>query len=216
MVGASGILLGLVLSALPAAGGDGGLRPATTGPQHDRPARGKLLVAAPGMRDPNFSHAVVLLVLHDPDEGAMGVVVNRPSDVTLAEVLPDLTHRRDRLWQGGPVLPTSLLTLVRRPTDATDSEVVFGDVHMLTSRAAFERAVTSDLPAARLRAFAGHAGWAPGQLETELARGDWSLMPATAEIVFAADPARVWPKLMQRPEGEWTRLRAPQRVAQAG
>ncbi|MCW5891080.1 MAG: YqgE/AlgH family protein [bacterium] len=209
------MLLALLLSALPVASGDPWLGRVTTGPQSERPARGKLLVAAQSLQDPPFARSVVLLVSHDAEDGSMGVIVNQPLDVTLAKILPDVTHRRDRLWRGGPILTTSLLTLIRHPKNVADTEPLFADVRMLTSRVAFERALASDVPADRLRAFAGHAGWAPGQLETELARGDWSLMPATAEIVFATEPARVWPKLMQRGNGEWTRLRAPQRVAQA-
>lgn len=209
----AGALLAVLLGApspLPEPG-----RNVTTGPAHERPARGKLLIAAASLADPNFIHAVILLVSYDAEEGAMGVIVNQPLDIPLGKVLPEAAKRSDRLWRGGPVMPTSLLTLVRRPKDVADTEVLFEDVRMVTGRAGFERAVTSGLPPERLRAFAGHAGWAPGQLETELARGDWALMPATGDVVFAAAPERVWPKLMQRTEGKWT-WRPTRRRALAG
>jgi putative transcriptional regulator len=215
IVRTAGMLLAGVLAILPVPRSDARMRPVTTGPPSDRPARGKLVVATAGVEDTNFAHSVVLLVAYAPDEGAMGVIVNQPLDVPIARVLPDVAPRRDHLWRGGPILPTSLLTLLRGPKDVADSELLFADVRMVTSREAFERAMKSSIPAKRLRAFAGHAGWAPGQLEKELARGDWALMPATADIVFAADPTRVWPALMQRRTGEWTRRPSPLRVALA-
>jgi putative transcriptional regulator len=217
-MGPSGMLLALLLAAAPGPGAalGPGLSLVTTGPPSDRPARGKLLVALPGLRDPNFAHTVVLLVAHGPEEGTMGVIVNQPLDIPLADVLPGIGRRRDRLWRGGPVLPTSLLTLVRGGKPSDDTEVVFGDVRMVTSRAGFQQVMDSGIPPERVRAFAGHAGWAPGQLEAELAHGDWALMPATTEVVFSDRPADVWSKLMNRASGEWTRLHAPERVAQAG
>lgn len=210
----SGALLFALLAAAPGLADD--VHSVTTGPANDRPARGKLLVAMPGLQDPNFARTVVLLVAHDAEEGTMGVIVNQPLDIPLAKVLPELERRRDRLWRGGPILPTSLLTLTKGEKASDDTEVVFGDVRMITSREGFDRAMDSGIPQERLRAFAGHAGWAPGQLEAELARGDWAIMPATTEVVFCARPSDVWPKLMNRADGEWTRLPAPERVAQAG
>ncbi len=174
-----------------------------------RPAKGKLLVASPDMQDPRFARAVILLVAYEAG-GAMGVIVNQPTPVRLAKVLPELEAAEDRsdyVWRGGPVLPTSLLTLVRSPKEPADSETVFGDVRMLTSREAFERSLANRTPRERLRAYAGHAGWAPGQLDAEIARGDWTVMPATPEMVFSETPEETWPKLMERSEGEWTRLR---------
>ena len=176
-----------------------------------RPAKGKLLVASTDQEDPNFEHSVVLLVAYDADEGAMGVIVNQPTPIKLSKILPEVEgveNRSDRLWRGGPVLPTSLLTLVRSKKALADSELVFDDVRMLTSRKAFEHTLASDIPRERIRAFAGHAGWGPGQLETEIARGDWIVVSATAELVFSVTPENLWPKLMERSQGEWTFLPA--------
>jgi putative transcriptional regulator len=181
-------------------------------PPGGRPAKGKLLVATSALEDPNFAQSVILLVAYEPDDGAMGVIVNQPTPIKLAKILPEIEgveRRKDQLWRGGPVLPTSLLTLVRSKKEVPDSEPVFDDVRMLTSREAFERTLESKIPGERIRAFAGHAGWAAGQLESEIARGDWAVMPATAELVFSPAPEDVWPKLMERAEGEWTLWRAP-------
>jgi putative transcriptional regulator len=174
-----------------------------------RPAKGKVLVASSDQEDPNFAQSVVLLVAYDQGDGAMGVIVNQPTPIKLAKILPELEgveDRTDRLWRGGPVLPTSLLTLVRSNKALAGSEPVFDDVRMLTSKEAFARTLESKIPRERVRAFAGHAGWGPGQLESEIVRGDWVVMPATAEIVFSVTPEKVWPKLVQRGEGEWTLL----------
>jgi putative transcriptional regulator len=172
-----------------------------------RPAKGKLLVASSDLEDPNFARSVILLVAYNADEGAMGVIVNQPTPIKLAKILPGvegLGGRSDRVWRGGPVLPTSLLTLIRSKKPLDDSESLFEDVRMLTSREAFERTLASKFPGERLRAFAGHAGWGAGQLEAEIARGDWVVMPATSEVVFSSAPDGVWPKLAERAEGEWT------------
>jgi putative transcriptional regulator len=182
-------------------------RALTAAPPGTRPAKGKLLVAAADQEDPHFAGTVILLVAYGADEGAMGVIINQPTPIKLATILPELpqlARRQDKLWRGGPVLPTSVLTLVRSKKALPDSEPVVDDVRMLTSRKAFERTLRGDISRDRIRAFAGHAGWGPGQLEGEIARGDWIVMPATGELVFSTAPDGVWRKLMERGQGEWT------------
>src|SRR5262245_14156933 len=135
-----------------------------------QPARGMLLVAAPDLPDPRFAHTVVLLLTHGAD-GTMGVVVNRPTPVRLADVMPDAKGakaRSDTVFLGGPVLPSGMLVLVRTAKPPSGSERIFEDVHALVGTDVLRRVLRSKLPAARLRAYAGHAGWGPGQLETEL------------------------------------------------
>jgi putative transcriptional regulator len=174
-----------------------------------RPAKGKLLVSGHGLGDPNFAESVILLLAVDQDNGAMGVIVNRPTPIKLSAILPDsksLADRGDRVWRGGPVLPTSLLVLVRAKSPPDGAETVFEDVQMLTSRDAVRRSLAGHTPRERLRAYAGHAGWGPGQLEEEIARGDWTLMPGDAAVVFSEAPESVWPKLIERAEGQWARL----------
>ena len=177
-----------------------------------KPEKGRFLVAARQILDPGFAQSVVLLVAYDQDGGAMGIIVNQPMPLKLATVLPDvrpLARRSDRLWRGGPVLPASLLVLVRSTKPVEGSDVVFEDVRVLTSRDAFRHALDGQVPRTRLRAFAGHAGWGPGQLEAEIARGDWIVMPAKAEQVFSEKPEEVWPGLVEHGEGQWTLLHHP-------
>jgi putative transcriptional regulator len=177
-----------------------------------KPEKGRFLVAARQILDPGFAQSVVLLVAYDQEGGAMGIIVNQPMPLKLATVLPDvrpLARRSDRLWRGGPVLPASLLVLVRSTKPVEGSDVVFEDVRVLTSRDAFRHALDGQVPRTRLRAFAGHAGWGPGQLEAEIARGDWIVMPAKAEQVFSEKPEEVWPGLVEHGEGQWTLLHDP-------
>src|SRR5262249_37028156 len=173
-----------------------------------RPAKGKMLVSGRGLGDPNFAEAVVLLLAVDEDNGAMGVIVNQPTPIKLGAILPEskpLADRGERVWRGRPVLPPSLVGLVRPKSPPAGAETVFEDVQMLTSRDAVRRSLAGHTPRDRLRAYAGHAGWGPGQLEAEIERGDWTLMPGDAAIVFSDAPEKVWPKLIERAEGQWTR-----------
>ena len=177
-----------------------------------KPEKGKLLVAARQIQDPGFAESVVLILEYDADGGTMGVIVNQPMPLKLATVLPNirsLEKRGDQLWRGGPVLPTSLLVLLRSKKPVDGSQAVFEDVRVLTSRDAFRHVLEGDVPRGRLRAFAGHAGWGPGQLEEEIARGDWIVMQAKPEQVFSEKPEGVWPGLLEHGEGEWTLLRRP-------
>lgn len=186
-------ILGLVPSAL------------ATGAGADRAAKGRLLIASRALEDPNFARSVVLLLAYD-DGGAMGIVVNHPTRRTLAELSPELgvpTRRADRLHLGGPVLRNALLVLVRAPEPPQDAERVFADVHLVTSRQAVQRTLQSRLPRDRVRVYAGHAGWGPGQLDAEITRGDWRIAPGDPEIVFSEHPDEVWPRLIERAEGQW-------------
>jgi putative transcriptional regulator len=179
-----------------------------------RPAKGKLLIATRQIGDPNFARTVILLVAYEDGGGAMGVIVNRPTPIPLVKILPQfdaLTGGGDQVWLGGPILPTSLMVLQKAAKPGGDAEAVFGDVYVLTSRAAVEGLLGSKKRAGRFRAYAGHAGWGPGQLENEIERGDWLVVPAKPEVVFSEEPGEVWERLMERSEGEWTMLRQPSR-----
>jgi putative transcriptional regulator len=182
---------------------------------HDAPcapvaalARGKFLVAARQLSDPNFAETVVLLLAHD-GSGAMGVVVNRPTPVELHKVLPELEALRDRsdtAYLGGPMAPEGLIVLVRTREKLAGSEPVFADVVVTGSSAALERVLVARTPPERLRAYVGYAGWAPRQLDAEVARGDWHVLPGEADAVFSTAPRDLWPRLIERCEGEWVWL----------
>ena len=172
------------------------------------PARGKLLVAARQLRGGGFARSVVLLVQHDAT-GSMGLIVNRPSPIKLSEVLPsrkDVTKRGDDLWVGGPVQPTRLLLLARAPERLVDGLPVFGEVQLIMTRRGLDRAFGMGIPPAAVRAYAGYAGWGPGQLDGEIARGDWHVVPAKVASVFSPDPDELWTELVDGAAGRWVRL----------
>ncbi len=163
-----------------------------------QPAAGKFLVASRGLSDPNFEHSVVLLVQHG-EGGSWGLVVNRPTGVPLSKIFagePLLEKQEGILFSGGPVGPGRFLLLLRSSRPPEDSLRVFADVYLGWSPGALRdaRGITDS------RIFSGYAGWAPGQLEAEIARGDWHLLPAEVPLVFEQRPERVWEELAQRTE----------------
>ena len=176
-----------------------------------QPAKGRFLVASHSLADPNFSETVVLLLAYEPT-GAMGVVINRPADVRLGAVLRDVEELRDRpdpVYLGGPVAGNLLLVLIRAARQPESSEAIFEGVYVSGSRAALRKALSKAGKRNRVRGYAGHAGWGPGQLDREIARGDWHVTAADAATVFDMTASAIWPKLIQRFSGEWTRHEPP-------
>lgn len=164
---------------------------------------GSLLVAVPGLADPNFRRTVVLLLDHT-DDGAFGVVLNRPLEVEVAAVLPQWQPHAAPpgfLFQGGPVGLDGALGVVLMTGDATPP-----GVDRVTGSFAL---VDLDAPpadvaprVAALRVFAGHSGWSGGQLEAEIAAGDWFVVPADEHDAFVPEPDRLWSRVLRRQGGD--------------
>lgn len=172
-------------------------RPAALRQQSGAPAlaAGTLLVAARRLRDPAFQEAVVLLFAFSPHDGAAGLIVNRRSEVPVRRLLPDLPVARGALptaFIGGPVSQQEVRGLWRWPLLGANVVRPLPDVVLLGSPAAIDQAVTDGASAERMRLYLGYAGWSPGQLEREIARGDWHIMKGDSAIVFAPDPDAVW------------------------
>jgi putative transcriptional regulator len=182
-----------------------------------RLAAGRLLVATPALRGPFFRESVVLLLEYSRQDGALGVVVNRRSEVALAEVLPGepaLEGSPQRAWIGGPVGRDRITVLFRKdgaPPLPEGALAVVDGVWVGGSPALLRALAETHTGAERWRAYVGYAGWAPGQLEGEVAGGSWGIEKGAARWIFAADPAGVWPALNERSQGLQTRL--PQRCA---
>ena len=179
------------------------------GVMDDAIAAGRLLVATPVLADDNFRRTVVLVVEHEPEQGTLGVVLNRPTEVPVERVLApwaDLTSGPSVVFQGGPVAMDSALALA----------VVAGEDEPLGWRAldgtpAMARVGLVDLDAPpeilaaeirRLRVFAGYAGWGPEQLQDEIDEGAWYVLSGEPMDLFATDPARLWPSVLRREGGE--------------
>jgi len=165
-------------------------------------ARGQLLIAGPALLDPNFWRTVVLVVEHS-DEGALGLVLNRPSETTVGEAVPaleELVDATDELFIGGPVQPSSVIVLAQFEDPGDAALVAFDDVGVLGTGSE-----AGEPPAGirKARAFVGHAGWGPGQLDGELERGDWILDPATLRDAFCADPRGLWANVLTRKGGSY-------------
>ena len=165
--------------------------------------RGQFLIAGSRLRDPNFFKTAVLIVEHGPD-GAMGLVVNRPSSVTVAHALTghlELPENHELVYVGGPVEPAALFVIHNsEQIDPTESPVVPG-VFMGSSAEVFQdilEAGENDDEDLRYRVYCGCAGWGPGQLEDELDRGDWFTMSANSGFVFHTDPYAVWDELLRQ------------------
>jgi len=163
--------------------------------------RGCFLIAGCRLRDPNFFKTAVLLIEHGSD-GAMGVVINRPSSVTVANALSgqfDLPATEQLVYVGGPVEPAALFILHGAGELDPEERAVLPGLFAAGSADVFEQVVRSaetDGEAVPFRVYSGCAGWAPGQLEGELARGDWFVVPGAAEYVFHLDPYAVWDLLL--------------------
>ena len=161
--------------------------------------KGHLLVAGPGLHDPNFRRTVILVGEHG-DEGALGVVLNRMSDSRVDDALPELAGLVDgaeAVHVGGPVQPSAIVVLAEFEEPERAGTLVLDDIGFLPSE--IDPDALGDLR--RTRVFAGYAGWGPGQLDGELREGSWIVEPAAADDVFTSDPEELWSDVLRRKGG---------------
>jgi putative transcriptional regulator len=169
--------------------------------------RGKLLVAAPALKDPNFDRTVVFIAEHSED-GAMGLVLNRPSEAPVAEAIPDLDWVADRgdeiVFVGGPVATNGVIVLAEWDDPSKAVVLVDDDLGFVPGDAED----TGELAAAmrRARVYAGHAGWGPGQLEDELADDAWIVESPLRDELFSDDPEGLWAAVLRRKGREFALL----------
>ena len=176
-----------------------------------KPSKGRFLIASRQLVDPHFAETVVLLIEYD-QHGAMGIIINRPSELKLSAVLPEievLQQRPDTVYLGGPVAKNQLLLLIRTSSPPEGSRLVFEDIHLSSSQAVIQRMIENPEDEERFRVYAGYAGWAPGQLDNEIATGGWHVLNADAEIVFDKSASEIWPDLIHRSSAQWARLFDP-------
>jgi putative transcriptional regulator len=164
---------------------------------------GQLLVAGPEMGDPRFAETVIYVVAHS-DKGAFGVIVNQPvKSVSFAELFR-LLHLDSgagtgslSVHYGGPVEPSLGFVLHSRDVTLGDADVVAGDLAATTEPEMLRRIASGKGPSRYLFAL-GYAGWAPGQLETELGRSDWFVIPADPSLIFTDHPEETWKRALAR------------------
>ena len=175
---------------------------------------GIVLVAKPGLPDPNFSETVVL-VTHTQEGNPVGVILNRPTTVKLAEAAPRLrgaAEFAEPLYAGGPVMREVLVALYRADTPPAEAafEVLPG-VYLTMHPATIEALIAARH--AGLRLYAGFSGWAPRQLEAEIEGGTWYVVRASEALALRRDTAGMWAELVAQSSGARTRRDAPARVA---
>lgn len=167
--------------------------------------QGKLLIAAPTLLDPNFARSVVLIAAHD-DEGALGLVLNRPLEAEIAEVAPGLeaiTEPGARLHLGGPVAPEAAVVLAEFNDPSLAGLLVFGDVGLPAADCDLVALTTG---VRRARVFAGHAGWGPGQLDGELEEEAWIVGDIAPDELWSAHGGDLWAAALERKGGQYTLL----------
>jgi len=161
---------------------------------------GRLLVATPLLADPTFRRTVVLLLNHS-DDGALGIVVNRPLEVDVSAVLPAWQPHVSppgRLFQGGPVQLDSALGVVAVPADADEP---LGVRRIIGALGLVDLDTPPEVVAgglAGMRVFAGYAGWSGGQLEAEIGEGSWYVLDAEARDAFSDEPQQLWRQVLRR------------------
>lgn len=167
--------------------------------------RGQLLVASPAMLDPNFRRSVVLVAEHS-DEGAMGLVLSRPSETTVAEAVPaleGLVAPGDVVHVGGPVQQESVLVLAEFEDPDAAAAVVFDGVGFMSAEADPDDVAEQTR---RARVYVGYAGWGSGQLESELEEESWVVLDPQAGDVFVPADRDVWSVVLARQGGQLSLL----------
>lgn len=158
--------------------------------------RSVLLVAAEGMMDPRFSQTVVLVTRHGRNRATVGVIINRVLDVGLDQVFPGLTPAaQHRLHYGGPVAPGQIVFILRGEAAPAASITLAERLFLSSDGDSLRQLLGASTPASRLRVFNGFASWAPDQLEAEIDRGDWYLLPVDADVLFGEPLDELWIRL---------------------
>ena len=163
---------------------------------------GQLLLASPALMDPNFRRAVILVGVHS-EEGAMGVVLNRPSEVAVSEAVPQLEQtvaEQEPVYVGGPVQPSSIVFLAEFLDPTPAGLLVLGRIGFPAPDASIDELTEAT---ARRRVFAGYAGWGEGQLDAEVEEGDWIAHSAVPDDVFCEAPEDLWSSVLTRMGGSY-------------
>ena len=168
-------------------------------------ATGKFLIARRDLPDPNFESTVVVLAHYD-EKGAMGLILNRESEVPVARVFPEQAlakTRKDLVFIGGPVGRSGVFALVRATERPGEARRVLGQIYLVNSKADLDRAVANGVAPGDFRVFLGYSGWGPGQLEREVKVGSWHIVDGEPSAIFDSEPATLWLRLIRRTEARF-------------
>ena len=167
--------------------------------------KGTFLVATKNLTGSSFSETVILIT-HYSNWGATGLAINRPAKITLEEAFPDvqqLHDNRNELFLGGPVKPDTIFVLMKTKRPDSSMRNIADDVYFAPGISAFAGSRDQAVSKKTARAFAGYSGWAPGQLEAEIRRGDWLVIESDLDIVFTEENQSLWKKLTHDWSGSW-------------
>ncbi|MGH9584844.1 MAG: YqgE/AlgH family protein [Bryobacteraceae bacterium] len=159
---------------------------------------GSLLVATEKLGDPAFAKSVILIVSRD-NQGTIGLMINRRTDVPLSKIFPERKRAgSDPVYIGGPVELTLVQALLRSPSPIREATRVIGAVYSTSDKDVIERNIDSRASPSKFRMYLGYAGWGPGQLESEIRLGAWSVETGSAGVVFDSHPDSLWARLNAR------------------
>lgn len=163
---------------------------------------GKLLVASRDLGDPSFAETVILLVHYD-QEGVVGLVLNRRTEVPLSRVLKEpkaAKDRSDKVYLGGPVETPSVFALLQSPAKVEAAQHIFGVVYLISTKALFEQTISARPDPNTFHVYLGYAGWNADQLQKEVELGAWFIFRADAGTVFNSDPDSLWSRMIRKTE----------------
>jgi len=173
---------------------------------------GKLLIAKPELSDPNFANTVVLIVHYDEENGAVGLTLNRKTNVPLSKVFPGAKGAKDDpVFEGGPVETGTAQALLRSHEKVENATHIFGDVYASGDKDVIEKLLSAGTNPSAFRLYVGYGGWAAGQLEREIEIGGWSVLRGKPDIVFDGEPESLWQRLQQQTDTRIAQLIGPQR-----
>jgi putative AlgH/UPF0301 family transcriptional regulator len=168
---------------------------------------GKLLVASRNLGDPNFAKTVILLVRYDA-QGALGLILNRRTDVPLSRALESLKAAKDRsdpVYLGGPMEMPAVFALFQSPAKLGGAENIFDRVYLITAKPLFEQTISTRPDPRVFHVYLGYAGWTQDQLRQEVGLGAWFVFPAAASEIFNSEPDSLWDEMIRKTELQMAR-----------
>lgn len=178
------------------------ISPGMPGTLDREPAAGMFLVARRDLQDPHFSRSVIYLLEHGPN-GAMGLIVNRPSGIKLSDAISDVREQvaaRYSLYFGGPVQHNQIIMLIRNARQTRLVQHIVDDIYVSADRNVMNRLLAENKPEDELHFYLGHTGWSAGQLARELEHDSWHLVEEDTQTIFSADPETLWDRLIEQLE----------------
>lgn len=175
-----------------------------TSPQLE-PKKGRFLVATSNLAQTSFKETVIF-VTHYSSRGATGIAINRPANIPMKEAFPsikELKNINDTIFLGGPVKTDGIFVLMKTKRPHAGMREVVENIYFTVGLNAVIHGLPKSVEGEATRAYAGYSGWAPGQLQTEIERGDWIIVESDPEIIFDENPDNIWKKLTKIWSGNW-------------